>query len=443
MKKTSLKALLLTALVAAFVLAGATGAYAATIRGLVRDGYFSTPLSGIQVTLVEAANADSVVSSTTTGPDGRYQFSSVADSTYYLYFSDPNGAYWPMWFDAEETFDMADPIDVSGSDVFLANADLSGVHVKIQSRLSTATVSADSSDVPLLGDAVTIDTTATDVLWGDTNAGQRVVVQTSSNRITWTTIGPADDYGDGTYHYGFTPTTTDVRYIRFAIGEASDSVATTSPSVRIAPRMWPTRWEGATLDGTSTASLVAPVGAPVRIRARLFDQNEAPMTGANVIVQMSSDGVNWHDGPAASAAATLTGQYETTGIAGLWSFYRFYYQGVGYNQPKASGAVTITSPWHLIATAPTRLKANKKTFIQGSVTPVLPAGVRPLVTVQWHVRGKWRTYKTYWPTTSVGQATFFYKRLAFPKGDFRWKVSLPGDAYRFATSTVYAPIKVR
>jgi hypothetical protein len=443
--KLRLKALTIATLVLGFLLAGAATAYATgTIQGTVRDSYLSNPVNGVLVTVVEAANADSLVATTSTATDGTYRFTGLAESSYYLYFSDPALRYWPQWYDWVDTFADATSIDTTASSVFVADVRVDGVHVKLRSRLDTAAVSADSSATPFLGQAVTLETTATDALWGDPLTGMRVYLQSSADRSTWTTVGPADGSNyDGTYRSTFTATSVAVRYYRFSIGDASDSVATASPDVRIAPKVPATSWQGATLEGTATTDIVAAASQPVTIRGRLLDHAGVPMIGANVVLELSADGVNWTTGPAASAVTTVAGEYHATVRAGDWTFYRFAFRSTGYDLSSVSGRVMIRAPWAIRVTAPRHVKPGKRFFIEGRLNPGSPRAIQVRVSVQRLVGKTWRGYRTYVGIgKKQGNNTFFNVRPTLPKGEYRFRVSAPADIYRLAAINDYQRIAV-
>jgi hypothetical protein len=422
----------------------ATGAYAATISGLVSDDYLSTPLSGVNVTLVSASGDGSTLATTTTSADGRYVFSGVAPSTYCLYYSDTAGSHWPQWYDGWDTFDMADEVDVSIAESATADASLVAFHVKTQSEFSAATVSPLGGDKPLLGDTVSVDTTVTDVLWGTTSPGLRVVVQSSPNGISWSTLGPAEDNWDGTYHYEFTPTTVAVRYFRFYIAEAADAVAASSTSVRIAPRQWPMTWEGATFADSSTALASRAIGRRVDFRARLLDENLNPVLGGIIAVQGSADGKVWTKVATARANTVTAGLYEASAIVGTWTFYRFYYTGVGYRESKGSAPVFIKAPWKLVMSSPRKAKPNRWVYLQGTVNPRMPVHARVTIVVQKKSRGRWVGYKKL-RVAAVDKpyGGLLFKRIRLPRGDYRWRASLPADTYRYASVTPYRSIRVR
>jgi hypothetical protein len=425
-------------------ISAATGAHAATISGLVSDDYFGTPLSGVNVTLVSASGDGSTLATTTTSADGRYAFSGVAPSTYCLYYFDTTGSHWPQWYDGWDTFDLADEVDVSVAESAAADVSLDAFHVKAQSRFTTVTMTPLGGEAPLLGDTVSVDTTVTDVLWGTASPGLRVVVQSSPNGISWSTLGSAADDGDGTYHYEFTPTTVAVRYFRFYIAEATDAVATASTSVRFTPRQWPMTWEGASFADSSTALFSHAIGQEVGFGARLFDENLNPVVGGSIAVQGSADGKVWTTVAAARVSTATAGLYEASASVGMWTFYRLYYAGAGYREPKGSAPVFIKAPWKLVMSAPQKAKPNRWVYLQGTVNPRMPVRGRVTIAVQKKSRGRWIGHRRLSVAASDRPyGGLLFTRVRLPRGDYRWRASLPADAYRYASATPYRPIRVR
>jgi hypothetical protein len=324
-----------------------------------------------------------------------------------------------------------------------ADAWLDAVHVKLQTVFTTATVTAESSVTPLVGDTVSIVTTATDALWHYAAADRRVQVQTSTNGSSWTYTAEAEDNWDGTYSYTFSPTTEQVRYVRFHVPSASDLVETSSPSVRIAPKRRECSWQGATLEGTSTARVSAVAGQSMRIRGRLLDAKGVPMLGNAVLLQVSEDGAAWHDSAFPAVATTVTGEYCATITVGVWTHYRFaYVSASGYDAPAHSSTFSVDMPWRF-QPGVTVKRSSRYLYLGGSVTPIMPAKARVVFTVQQRKGGRWRAYKTYYVAPAYGTlASHVFKRVKLPRGSFRWKASISANANHAAYDSGYRTFRM-
>lgn len=90
------------------VLHGTTSA----ISGRVTEAESEIPLTGIDVSVVEAVSGDLVGTRSTDG-SGAYVVGGLAVGDYRVRFSDPSGRHFPEWFDDASTFSSATPVAVT------------------------------------------------------------------------------------------------------------------------------------------------------------------------------------------------------------------------------------------------------------------------------------------------------------------------------------------
>ena len=87
---------------------------------------------------------------------------------------------------------------------------------------------------------------------------------------------------------------------------------------------------------------------------------------------------------------------------------------------------------------------GKKFSVGGRVMPKLPHGLWVHLTVQRRSGKTWKGYKTYLVASpDYYTYSYFTKRLQLPKGAYRVRAWIPGDAYRFAGTTAYGSVTVR
>lgn len=83
-----------------------------SIGGVVRTGKDGRPLGGVTVTLYHDLAGLPVIGSTTTGPDGSFDFDGLGLSRYRLGFADATGAHTAAFFDSAATLDKTSSIAI-------------------------------------------------------------------------------------------------------------------------------------------------------------------------------------------------------------------------------------------------------------------------------------------------------------------------------------------
>ena len=154
-----------------------------SLSGAVTDSVTGAPLQGVVVDVYDAN--DAFVIATTTGADGQYSVSGLADGTYEVGFDGSSAGYQPQFYAQEASLDSADPVDVTAG---------------------TTTTDIDAALDPGVG----ISGRVTDV---STGAGVGGVQVTVFDEVNGGSVGTATTAGDGSYSLsGLPPGTYAVQF---------------------------------------------------------------------------------------------------------------------------------------------------------------------------------------------------------------------------------------
>lgn len=442
----TLRAIVLLGALAAVVCSGGT-AYAASLSGHVGDSYLTTPIQGAHVEVINGdSSSNAVVASATTLVDGSYHVSGVPDGSYLVYFSDPLGRYFPQWYDHASVIGDAAAIDMAGSAAYVADADLDAFAVKVRATLSAAALDDPAMANSFLGDTVSLSTSAQDAIWGDPITDLRVILQQSTDRRTWTDVGPAshDNY-DGTYQAQFAATVAGSRYYRFAIHDAPDAEATSSADVAVSVVGHPTSWSEVWIDGGWGAEATTTVGSRMAVHGVLIDGAGHPISYASgVTLEYSYDGVVWNptwervDPGANGAYAAFAGESAP--------LYRFHYPGGGNVWGSVSRNLVFRMPWKVqyLSTSPSKPRANRTFTLSGIIRPRADGKKLKLQIQRWNGR-RWADYRTVWAGTHFFdfESTTFSAKTKLRAGRYRVRAIAAADAYRLEGSSGWTGFSAR
>ncbi|MDR3685501.1 MAG: carboxypeptidase regulatory-like domain-containing protein [Coriobacteriia bacterium] len=423
-------------------------AQAASIDGVTYDDYTMAALRGVSVSLFDA-NGDwaSILASTTSGPDGSFHFTGLAPGDYFLYYADPTGKYESQWYDYESTVDWADPITIDAPGHQDASAYLDPVRVQYLATLTTATVTV-GSGAQWAGLPFTLTSEMYDSMWGDGLDGMPVVVQSSADRIHWSTLGAASanpSVWSGGYQFTcFAPDATP-RYYRFYVPATPDVVSTSSPDVFVHPAIRTASWGPLSANGTAAPN-VTVAGPMFPLEAQLRDQFGNPVVGASVHVSQSLDGRTWFDCPAI-VRETAPGRYTASAEAGRGRIFRFESRTGGTATPAVSGIVSVLAPRKAQCWFSNGLPhVGRTTEISGWLWPRGKKGTKLVsVVVQRRVGGSWKAYKTFRPAIIDGPTGASRARIKLKyskRGAYRVHMYVPGTKGFLPTTTPWVTCAV-
>jgi protocatechuate 3,4-dioxygenase beta subunit len=404
----------------------------ATIGGTIQDDYSSEVLPGVSVSLYDAnGTMATVLATTVTTSNGIFHFRGVGPGDYLVYYSDPSGRFISQWYDYEPSADWADPITVDFSSQFDASQYLSPVRIQYRALLTTATVSA-GTGAQWAGLPFTLTSRMFDSMWGDPLDGMGVVVQSSTDRTTWNTLGSASadpSVGGGGYKFTYSAPDAAPRYYRFCAPGSLDVVSTSSVDVFVHPAMRTASWGPIFVNGTTTPN--ATVAGPMfPLEAQLRDQFGNPVSGASVHVSQSLDGRTWFDCPAL-VRETAPGRYTASTESGRAGIFRFESRAGGTSTSAVSGIATVLAPRKAQCWFSNGMPhVGRTTEISGWLWPRGKKGTKLVtIVVQRKVGGAWKAYKTFKPAIIDGPSGASRARIKLKyskRGTYRVRMYVPG-----------------
>jgi len=421
----------------------------ATIQGVVRNDFTGLPISFIRA---ELHVPDGTTQVAVTDSRGRYAFEGLPPATYHLHFSDPGNHYWPQWWEYEDEEALATSVAVVRPDRVEVSPWMEPFDYSWMVIFGASRVAPGSTATPYVGEPVTIQTTLYEVQSGVPLDNMDVQLEWSTDRVTWhdwSSEVPVDNVWVGEYEATFAVTHTQPAWVRFVVYDDWYEQVTASTPIAIQAHSNVSTWSNPKLVTARPGMPTDGYMQQISIEATLASYAGAPVDGAVVSLQSSTDGVNFAPVTNAVVENLWGGKYRTTIASSRKTHYRFSSAKRGYAAAAVSQWVTIVPKPYMSTPAPVSSpKANRSFRIRGVLKPKHAARGTSPVKFWLYKRsgGRW-VLKTKSYTASISDrdsgSSYYWARFRLPAGKYLVRGYSPADADHRAVLTGARTLTVR
>lgn len=297
----------------------------ARIHGKATTFFDGTPVPDVEVVLLTPDGED-VVDFATTGADGTYSFSSVPPGDYNVFFIGPDGVYEPRYWEVPSSPGDPGVIDISSPADFLADVTLDPPWVDLE--FGPTELAPGASLYPVSGTPVGISTSLLDSDSGDPVSKRQLVVESSTDEVTWAVDrgAAAHETSSGVYEATVTPTGSMPISYRFTVADDSSYVGFYSDSVELIPHVAAPFFSRPNV-GDSFDDPVPP-GQSTGLVVQLRNPDGSLLSGRQLQVMDSDDGVNYRS-TSIPVSQIATGTYQATFYPARSAWFKFLLPGAG------------------------------------------------------------------------------------------------------------------
>lgn len=226
-----------------------------------------------------------------------------------------------------------------------------------------------------------------------------------------------------------------------------DGTAIATATIQVLPVAdGPSSWSPAHVTGGSAISATPGYHQYTPIEATLRDTSSTPLAGASVVLESSTDGVNF-----AAAGGSVyelpNGVYRTNVSQERRTFYRLRFETTGTVIGATSSALTVT-PKVAVSTPRSKssVKRSRKFTVSGTLRPAHSTSSRvvKLAITRWNGH-RWAAYSSAW-TREIGRgsySTYSAKIKLKKKGSYRIYAVAVADSRHAVTTSGYKSVRVK